>query len=84
VAQASGRASGEAAINAISVSTCDTVTALPPARAGSATGRRSTTVAANPRAATMSRSNAACTGRPARAPSRSPQVFGIAQAWQPA
>src|SRR5207247_2662560 len=39
VAQASGRTSGERAMNATNVSSCSTVTALPPARAGSGGAR---------------------------------------------
>src|SRR5438445_688559 len=59
VAHASGRTSGDSAMNATSVNTCPTVTALPPARAGSATGRRSIQDPAKPSAATMSRSSTA-------------------------
>jgi hypothetical protein len=57
VAHASGRTRGEPAMNATSVSIWATVTALPPARAGSATGRRSSQVPKNPSTARMSRSN---------------------------
>src|SRR2546425_598298 len=55
VAQASGRTSGERAMNATNVSSCSTVTALPPARAGSAVGRRHSHAPTYPSAATMSR-----------------------------
>ena len=57
VAQASGRRCGESARKATSVSTCATVTALPPARAGMARGRCETKVATNATVATMSRSS---------------------------
>src|SRR5437016_10499795 len=55
VAQASGRTSGERAMNATNVSSCSTVTALPPARAGSGVGRRHSHAPTYPSAATMSR-----------------------------
>src|SRR2546428_700765 len=55
VAQASGRTNGESAMNATSVSNWHTVTALPPARAGSVAGRRPIQAPRNASAATMSR-----------------------------
>src|SRR5437667_2402183 len=55
VAHASGRTSGERAMNATNVSSCSTVTALPPARAGSGVGRRHSHAPTYPSAATMSR-----------------------------
>src|SRR5574341_53696 len=55
VAQASGSTKREPAMKATSVSSWHTVTALPPARAGSGTGRRSSHTANVPTAARMSR-----------------------------
>src|SRR5258708_33441005 len=55
VAQASGRTSGDRAMNATNVSSCSTVTAFPPARAGSVVGRRHSHAPTYPTAATMSR-----------------------------
>jgi len=55
VAQASGRTNGESAMKATSVSNWHTVTAFPPARAGSVAGRRPIHTPRNASAATMSR-----------------------------
>ena len=59
VAHAIGRSSGDSSRKATSVNICPTVTALPPARAGMARGRRETIVAAKATAAMMSRRSTA-------------------------
>src|SRR5213078_2844190 len=70
VAQASGRTSGERAMNATNVSSCSTVTAFPPARAGSAVGRRHNHAPTYPSAATMSRATTPTISRGCSSPVR--------------
>src|SRR5213595_444542 len=86
VAQASGRTSGERAMNATNVSSCSTVTALPPARAGSGVGRRHSHAPTYPSAATMSRARTPTISRgcsrPVRAPAPSSTRPPTRSSWQ--